>query len=348
MATNDFLVFGGGAGANVITQVTYSGLAARTAGFASGVAQSAQLNKVWRQSSIMAAVLAQFISDRTGQDALDDGTTATLLENLKAAAAAVNGDSTKTFSVAPATQGQHAMQLGQATGRLLRTTVYTRVAGVQNVSVDSGANTTTGATTFTPLAATSFVEVLAVGGGGGAAGLPLQDGTHVAAAGGAGGGAAGAGRYSSGFSGVTVTVGLGGTGGAAGANNGGSGGTSSFGALLSVSGGPGSATNGGVVTSATALASGANGANTITGANIYSAQGGVGGFGFMLSQSLGGGAGGASGIGGNGPIGQGGGVAGVAAQTVGTGGSSGAVAASGAAQAGGAGAPGIIIVREYA
>ncbi len=116
MATNDFLVFGGGAGANVITQVTYSGLAARTAGFSAGVAQSAQLNKVWRQSSIMAAVLAQFISDRTGQDALDDGTTAALLLNLKASAAAVNGDSTKTFSVAPATQSQHAMQLGQFLG----------------------------------------------------------------------------------------------------------------------------------------------------------------------------------------------------------------------------------------
>lgn len=88
MATNDFLVFGGGAGANVITQVTYLGLAARTAGFASGVAQSAQLNKVWRQSSIMSAILGQFISDLTGQDVLDDGSTITILANLKAAVSA--------------------------------------------------------------------------------------------------------------------------------------------------------------------------------------------------------------------------------------------------------------------
>lgn len=84
MAANDFLVFGGGAGANVITQVTYSGLTARTAGFSSGVAQSAQLNKVWRQSSIMAAVLAQFIADLTAQDVIDDGTVSTILANLKA------------------------------------------------------------------------------------------------------------------------------------------------------------------------------------------------------------------------------------------------------------------------
>lgn len=88
---NDFLVFGGAAGANVINQVTYSGLAARTAGFSSGVAQSAQLNKVWRQSSIMASVLAQFISDQTGQDAVDDGTITTLLANLKAASLAMHG-----------------------------------------------------------------------------------------------------------------------------------------------------------------------------------------------------------------------------------------------------------------
>jgi hypothetical protein len=85
MASNDFLPFGGGAGANVIDQATYAALTARLAGFQSGVAQSAQLNKVWRQSSIMAAVLAQFIVDQTGSDAIDEGTIATLLANLKQA-----------------------------------------------------------------------------------------------------------------------------------------------------------------------------------------------------------------------------------------------------------------------
>ncbi|KVP84562.1 hypothetical protein WJ95_20600 [Burkholderia ubonensis] len=85
MATNDFLPFGGGGAANVIDQSTYAALAARLTGFQSGTAQSPQLNKVWRQSSIMAAVLAQFIVDQTGQSAVDDGTTATLEANLKAA-----------------------------------------------------------------------------------------------------------------------------------------------------------------------------------------------------------------------------------------------------------------------
>ncbi|WP_244137890.1 hypothetical protein [Burkholderia stabilis] len=85
MANNNFKAFAAAAGANVMTQADYEALAALLTGFVSGTAQSAQLNKVWRQSSIMAAVLAQFLVDITGQDAIDDGTTTTLLTNLKAA-----------------------------------------------------------------------------------------------------------------------------------------------------------------------------------------------------------------------------------------------------------------------
>ncbi|WP_124836008.1 hypothetical protein [Burkholderia glumae] len=113
-ATNDFLAFGGGSSPNVIDQPTYAALPARLTGFQSGVAQSAQLNKVWRQSSIMAAVLAQFIVVRTGQSATDDGTTATLLNNLLASTASLNGDPTQTFSVATATASAHAVTLAQA------------------------------------------------------------------------------------------------------------------------------------------------------------------------------------------------------------------------------------------
>lgn len=82
---NDFLVFAGQSGANVVTQAAYVGQAWQQTGFVSGIAQSAQLNKPWRQSSIMAAVLAQFIVNNSGQPAIDDGTTATLLANLQTA-----------------------------------------------------------------------------------------------------------------------------------------------------------------------------------------------------------------------------------------------------------------------
>ena len=85
MAANDFLPFAGGAGSNVLSQAAYAALAARTAGFSAGVAKSAELNKVWRQSSLMAAVIGQIINDVTGQDAVDDGTIATLVANLKTA-----------------------------------------------------------------------------------------------------------------------------------------------------------------------------------------------------------------------------------------------------------------------
>ncbi|USE78824.1 hypothetical protein NDR89_19490 [Cupriavidus gilardii] len=88
MATNDFLPFATGSGANVLSQAEWAALTQRLSGFQSGVAKSDQLNKAWRQSSIMAAVIAGFIADITGQDVIDDGTTATILANLKSAVSA--------------------------------------------------------------------------------------------------------------------------------------------------------------------------------------------------------------------------------------------------------------------
>lgn len=82
---NDFLPFATGSGANVLPQSSYAALSAISTGYQAGIAQSAALNKTWRQSSIMAAVVAQFIVAQTGQTAIDDGTTATLLANLATA-----------------------------------------------------------------------------------------------------------------------------------------------------------------------------------------------------------------------------------------------------------------------
>jgi hypothetical protein len=82
---NDFLPFATGGGANVLSQAAYAALSAVSTGYQSGVAQSAALNKTWRQASIMAAVLAQLINNNAGQPAVDDGTTATLLANLTTA-----------------------------------------------------------------------------------------------------------------------------------------------------------------------------------------------------------------------------------------------------------------------
>src|ERR1700739_2297379 len=76
-------------------------------------------------------------------------------------------------NIAAATSATHAMQLGQATGRVLATTVYRYVGGVQQVSVNGGAFTTTGATTFSTQAATTKTKYKIMGGagaGGGAQG----------------------------------------------------------------------------------------------------------------------------------------------------------------------------------
>lgn len=85
MATNNFKPFAVGSGANVTSQTDYEALAALLTGFQSGKASSAQINKAIRQSTVMASVLAQYISDVASVDVLDNGTTANVLSNLKSA-----------------------------------------------------------------------------------------------------------------------------------------------------------------------------------------------------------------------------------------------------------------------
>lgn len=82
MATNDFKPFATGAGANVMPQQEWQDLPALLTGFAGGKASSAQVNKVLRQTSFIAAALAQFVSDKSGQDVLDDGDIAAFLAKL--------------------------------------------------------------------------------------------------------------------------------------------------------------------------------------------------------------------------------------------------------------------------
>jgi hypothetical protein len=90
MPTNDYLPFGTGPGANVISQASFLSLAQRPSGFQSGIAQSAQLNKVWRQSSVVAAMIAQFTADNTNQNIIDDGNIPNLEALFKLAIQAVN------------------------------------------------------------------------------------------------------------------------------------------------------------------------------------------------------------------------------------------------------------------
>ncbi|MDZ3439635.1 hypothetical protein M2D94_21820, partial [Klebsiella pneumoniae] len=116
MATNDFKPFATGSGANVLSQADYEALSALASGFLSGKASSAQVNKALRQSSTIAAVLAQFMADSTGSDVLDNGNIATLLNILKSA---LNN---------------------QAEGRLLRIQVFTAREGANKQVISSQAD----------------------------------------------------------------------------------------------------------------------------------------------------------------------------------------------------------------
>jgi hypothetical protein len=348
MADNDFLPFAVGPSANVLTQAEYEALTAILQnGFQSGIAQSVQLNKVWRQSSIMAAVLAQFISDRTGQNATDDGTITTLLANLKASAAALNGDSTKVFSVAPATQSQHAVQLGQVTGltsgRLLHRSVFTNVSGVIKVSVD-GASPVTFSGPYVQLsaAATRGRTIVQAGGGSAGGGQACTSGQVAVAAGGAGGGWSIGDFPIASLVGQTISVGAGAPSDPAG-GTGGTGGTSSIGSLTSATGGSGGLAALPAVPASTPFGSSIGGIGS--GGQINS-QGGSGLYGFTTPSPT-------SGFGGSsyfgpGPGGQGGVANGITGVNYGSGGSGGCNSSTGTARPGGAGAPGCIIIEEWA
>ncbi len=228
-------------------------------------------------------------------------------------------------------------------GRLLRTSVYSLVGGVQHVSVNGGASTTVGATTFTALSATNAVEVEVQGGGaagGGSIGASSSTVTMGAP------GSAGANAWdwlTSGFSGgITVTVGAGGDG--VNTGSGGNGGTSSFGSLITA---PGGHNGGSYGLSTPPLSYGGQVSAIATGGAINSA-GAPGGVSLATATNFGyGGEGGASRFGAGGSA-TSANTAGNSAAAPGAGGGGTCVTASGSAKAGGSGAAGLVIVREYA
>lgn len=83
MPNNDFLLWAGSGSANVESQAAFASDPARTTGEVTGKASSARANKLWRQASMWAVALAQFVNSQ-GQDANDDGNP----NNLQAAFAA--------------------------------------------------------------------------------------------------------------------------------------------------------------------------------------------------------------------------------------------------------------------
>lgn len=251
------------------------------------------------------------------------------------------------LQVGPATKSQHALQLGQAIGRLLRKLVYMRVGGVQMVSINGGAFTATGAGTYVPGSTMSFCIVKVQGASGAGGGPTLPSAGNVSLGSPGAGGAYGESLYTLAQIGASqaITVGLAGAKVVGGA--GGNGGASSFGSFLTSPGGVG----GGVLNNQVPPTAAGNGnVAAATGANLFQING-LGGYpALATSASAGGNVGGVGGSSAFGPGVTGGtNAAGTDSQNFGVGGS-GAVINNGFGgnTAGGGGFGGIVTVEEFA
>ena len=145
MAKNEFLPFGTAEGANVLSNQEYEALAARHNGFNSGVAKSKELNKVWRQASLIASAVAQFIVDTDQKDLLDTGDFSDIKARLSSAINLIisNGDYVtnpylKLELLKKIDKADITQQLGNDTGKVvsqdLLTTELGKKAGVAEVN----------------------------------------------------------------------------------------------------------------------------------------------------------------------------------------------------------------------
>lgn len=335
MAKNDFKAFATDRNANVMSQEEWEALPALLSGFTAGKASSAQVNKVIRQASFIAAALAQFVSDKTQRDVLDNGDLPGFVELLGSGFAVEYlsrknpfGDIKADGTVQTALENLGLGDESGYVGRLLNIQVFT----------SSG--------TYTPTAGTTRIKVKAVGGGG-AGGGAVPTSTGVSAGGGGGSGAYAEGYYTSGFSGLTVTIGAGGA--SASGAVGGNGGTTSFGALISCPGGGGGQIGTASNTTIVYSSQGAPGGTPTGSGLIVSGKGQPGQNGAAIGT-----AGiGIAGIGSPSPFGGGGtqavnGNNGAPAASYGSGGGGTCNAPSQPAHSGGVGAPGVVIIEEYA
>ncbi|EFA5264999.1 TPA: hypothetical protein H4D19_000304 [Escherichia coli] len=285
MAKNDFKAFATDRNANVMSQEEWEALPALLSGFTAGKASSAQVNKVIRQASFIAAALAQFVSDKTQRDVLDNGDLPGFVELLGSGFAVEYlsrknpfGDIKSDGTVQTALEN---LGLGEATFGAQNCVVFDK-AGVSTWNVPD------------IVKKGRRVRVRVVGGGG-SGGYPAINTTNPAGGGGGGGGGVSESVIDlTGISTVTITVGSGGTGQNTSASNGRQGGTSSFGTYLSatggdgggqISGGAGGEGIGGQIN--TSLGPGSPGASMISSGNsaVGGSGGGPGGNGQVLGSA---------------------------------------------------------------
>lgn len=203
--------------------------------------------------------------------------------------------------------------------------------------------TITATAVYTPTVGTKniLVELQGAGGAGGGAAATAAGQTSLGSGGGAGGFCKS--WLTSGFSGVTVTIGAGGTGTSGVAGN--VGGYSSFGALMTAPGG----TGGNVLAAGTIGFARCNNSTLPTGGNISNEVGSGSDLAIALSATTSYiGSAGASHFGAGAPSVSSGGINGVNAVSYGSGGGGTGNTASMVARVGGMGKDGVCIIYEYA
>jgi hypothetical protein len=99
----DYLPVATGVGNNADTQANFAGAAYQTTGVTAGIILSKWMSKMWRQSSMIGAAIANFISATLNINVLDDGNLTTLIANftaaVKAAASPIQSVNTTPVSV---------------------------------------------------------------------------------------------------------------------------------------------------------------------------------------------------------------------------------------------------------
>jgi hypothetical protein len=150
MAEQDFIPWAPDGG-NVMSQAAYQALSSLPNGVVSGTASSAQANKTWRQATIMASVIAEFIQQALpSQTVIDDGTTTIILASLTASLAALygrlasnntwTGDNTYTQNVTIAT-GAATINLQGSAGQFRGIVVATGASNVWFTGADTDPQT---------------------------------------------------------------------------------------------------------------------------------------------------------------------------------------------------------------
>ncbi|WP_156438380.1 glycine-rich domain-containing protein [Burkholderia sp. BDU5] len=263
---------------------------------------------------------------------LDPNNNTQVLAALRLLFAKLNGDSTQLFSIARATQAQHALRSDQALGLYLGAQVFSASGTYMPGTYILAGRIVTA----------SKARFRLVGGGGGGGGCGATNASQSAAACGGNGGEYKEFIVPSGLSSQTITIGAGGAGGAAGFNFGSQGGTTSIGSLVSVVGGLGGSAGGAGAPPYINTGQANNGGGTPSGNTIVWRGCSLGGAGLAssLAYVLGG-------QGGDSPFGAGG-KGGSAPSSPGAGGGGGAVGAGATAIGGAAGSNGLVLVEEYA